>query len=417
MGMYLCVDLKSFYASVECVERGLDPMKTNLAVADPSRGKGAICLAISPALKALGVKNRCRLFAIPDNIEYITAMPRMKKYMEYSQMIYKVYLRYFSKDDIYIYSIDECFIDIESYMTLYSKNHIEIAKMVIADVLKSTGITATCGIGTNLFLAKVALDIEAKKAKDFIGYLDEEKFKRTIWFHTPITDIWNIGPGIASRLEKYNAYSLYAVSNLDEKILYDEFGVNAEYLIDHANGVEKCTLKEIKEYVPENNSLSNSQILFEDYEYEDAYLVFREMIEMNVLNLVAKGLVTSNIFLSVGYSKDCIRPTGGSMKLGEFTNSYRKLSEYFKRLFEKTTDKNHLIRRLSIGFGNVVDEKNKTVDLFTDEELEKKEHNLQQSIIKIKNKHGKNSVIKAMNIEKNATQIKRNKLVGGHNAE
>jgi len=276
MGMYLCVDLKSFYASVECVERGLDPMKTNLAVADPSRGKGAICLAISPALKALGVKNRCRLFAIPDNIEYITAMPRMKKYMEYSQMIYKVYLRYFSKDDIYIYSIDECFIDIESYMTLYSKNHIEIAKMVIADVLKSTGITATCGIGTNLFLAKVALDIEAKKAKDFIGYLDEEKFKRTIWFHTPITDIWNIGPGIASRLEKYNAYSLYAVSNLDEKILYDEFGVNAEYLIDHANGVEKCTLKEIKEYVPENNSLSNSQILFEDYEYEDAYLVLEK---------------------------------------------------------------------------------------------------------------------------------------------
>lgn len=415
--MYLCIDLKCFYASVECVERKLDPFKTNLVVADPSRGKGAICLAISPALKLKGVKNRCRLYEIPDKYEYITAMPRMRKYMEYSSNIYKVYLRYFSKDDIYVYSIDECFIDISSYLKLYNMEALKLSKMVIADVLKATGITAACGIGTNLFLAKVALDIEAKRSKDNIGFLDEEKFKRTIWFHTPITDIWNIGRGIAKRLAKYNAYSLYAVSKLDEKLLYEEFGVNAEYLIDHSKGIETCTIRDIKSYVPENNSLSNGQILFEDYEYEDAYLVFKEMVEINVLNLVSKGLVAGSIFMSVGYSKDVIKPTGGSMRLDEYTNSYKKLNEYFKGMFLSTTNKNNLIRRISIGFGCVVSEKNKTYDLFTDEMFEQKEESLQKALIEIKSKHGKNSIMKAMNLEKKATQLKRNKLVGGHNAE
>lgn len=415
--MYLCIDLKCFYASVECVERKLDPFKTNLVVADPSRGKGAICLAISPALKHKGVKNRCRLYEIPDKYEYITAMPRMRKYMEYSSNIYKVYLRYFSKDDIYVYSIDECFIDISSYLKLYNMEALKLSKMVIADVLKATGITAACGIGANLFLAKVALDIEAKRSKDNIGFLDEEKFKRTIWFHTPITDIWNIGRGIAKRLAKYNAYSLYAVSKLDEKLLYEEFGVNAEYLIDHSKGIETCTIKDIKSYVPENNFLSNGQILFEDYEYEDAYLVFKEMVEINVLNLVSKGLVAGSIFMSVGYSKDVIKPTGGSMRLDEYTNSYKKLNEYFKRMFLSTTNKNNLIRRISIGFGCVVSEKYKTYDLFTDELFEQKEENLQKALINIKDKHGKNSIMKAMNLEKKATQLKRNKLVGGHNAE
>lgn len=415
--MYICIDLKCFYASVECVERGLDPFKTNLVVADPSRGKGAICLAISPALKLKGVRNRCRLFEIPNYIEYITAMPRMKKYMEYSSNIYKVYLRYFSKDDIYVYSIDECFIDVAGYLKLYNMDAKALAKMVIKDVLRSTGITAACGIGTNLFLSKVALDIEAKRSKDNIGFLDEDVFKKTIWFHTPITDVWNIGRGIAKRLEKYNAYSLYAVSKLDEKLLYEEFGVNAEYLIDHSKGIETCTIKDIKNYIPKSNSLSNSQILFEDYKYEDAYLVFKEMVEANVLNLVSKGLVAGSIFMSIGYSKDVIKPTGGSMKLDEYTNSYKKLNEYFKHIFLKTTNKNNLIRRISIGFGQVVDEKYKTFDLFMDERFEEKEHNLQKALIDIKDKYGKNSVMKAMNLELNATQIKRNKLVGGHNAE
>lgn len=415
--MYLCIDLKTFYASVECVDRNMDPFKTNLVVADPSRGKGAICLAISPALKQLGIKNRCRLFEIPDGIKYITALPRMKKYMEYSANIYRIYLKYFSKEDVYVYSIDECFIDITSYINLYEKTSFEIAKMVIDDVYKTTGICATVGIGTNLFLAKVALDITAKHNPNNMGYLDIDEFKKTIWFHTPITDIWNIGRGIAKRLAKYNVYSLYGVAHMDEAILYKEFGVNAEYLIDHANGIETCTIKEIHNYRPENNSLSNNQILFEDYKYEDAYLAFKEMVELNVTNLVSKHLVTSHIAISIGYSKDIINPTGASMKLYEYTNSYKKLYKYFNDLFEKTTNKNELIRRIGISFGNVVDDKYKTIDLFTDLEEEKKEENLQKAIISVKTKHGKNAILKGMNLEEKATTIKRNKLIGGHNGE
>ena len=415
--MYLCIDLKTFYASVECVDRNLDPFKTNLVVADPTRGKGAICLAISPALKQLGIRNRCRLFEIPDGIKYITAMPRMKKYMEYSANIYKIYLKYFSKEDIYVYSIDECFIDITSYINLYEKSSFEIAKMVIDDVYKTTGICATVGIGTNLFLAKVALDITAKHNPNNMGYLDIDEFKKTIWFHTPITDIWNIGRGIAKRLAKYNVYSLYGVAHMDEAILYKEFGVNAEYLIDHSKGIEPCTIKEIHNYRPENNSLSNNQILFEDYKYEDAYLAFKEMVELNVTNLVSKHLVTSHIAISIGYSKDAIKSTGASMKLYEYTNSYKKLYKYFNDLFEKTTNKNELIRRIGISFGNVVDDKYKTIDLFTDIEEEKKEENLQKAIISVKTKHGKNAILKGMNLEEKATTIKRNKLIGGHNGE
>ena len=415
--MYLCIDLKTFYASVECVERNLDPFTSNLVVADPSRGKGAICLAISPALKKLGIRNRCRLFEIPDGIKYITAIPRMKKYMEYSANIYKIYLKYFSKEDIYVYSIDECFIDITSYITLYEKTAFEIAKEITNDVFSKTGICATVGIGTNLFLAKVALDITAKHNPNNMGYLDIEEFKKTIWFHTPITDIWNIGYGIAKRLAKYNVYSLYGVAHMDEAILYKEFGVNAEYLIDHSKGIEPCTIEEIHNYKPENNSLSNNQILFEDYKYEDAFLVFKEMVELNVTNLVSKHLVTSHIAIYIGYSKDTIKPTGGSMKLYEYTNSYKKLNKYFNDLFIKTTNKNELIRRIGISFGNVVDEKYKTIDLFTNLDEEKKEENLQRAIIKVKAKHGKNSILKGMNLEEKATTIKRNKLIGGHNGE
>ena len=415
--MYLCIDLKTFYASVECVERNLDPFKSNLVVADPSRGKGAICLAISPALKKLGIRNRCRLFEIPDKIKYITALPRMKKYMEYSANIYKIYLKYFSKEDVYVYSIDECFIDITSYISLYEKTSYEIAKMVIDDVYYATGICATVGIGTNLFLAKVALDITAKHNPDNMGYLDIDEFKKTIWFHTPITDIWNVGKGIAKRLAKYNVYSLYGVAHLDEKILYKEFGINAEYLIDHSKGIEPCTIKDIHNYKPENNSLSNNQILFEDYKYEDAYLTFKEMVELNVTNLVAKHLVTSHIGISIGYSKDVIKPTGGSMKLYEYTNSYKKLNKYFNDLFIKTTNKDELIRRIGISFGSVVDEKYKTIDLFTDIKEEEKEENLQKAIIKLKARHGKNAILKGMNLEEKATTRKRNKLIGGHNGE
>lgn len=415
--MYLCIDLKTFFASVECVERGLDPFTTNLVVADPSRGKGAICLAISPCLKNQGVRNRCRLFEIPDDISYITALPRMKYYIDYSANIYSIYLKYFAKEDIYVYSIDECFIDITHYLSMYKLNPKQLAKKVIKDVYDTTGITATAGIGTNLFLAKVALDIRAKHVKDNIGYLDEEEFKKTIWNHRPITDIWNVGPGIAKRLAKYGVYDLKGVSEMDEKILYKEFGVNAEYLIDHSKGFEPCTIKDIHEYVPENNSLSTGQILFEDYKYEDALLALKEMVELGVLGLVDKHVVTNVISLSIGYSDDVIKPTGGSMKLDGYTNSYAKLKDYFVNLFIKTTNKNQLIRRINIGFGNVKDEIYRSLDLFSDEEKEEKERKIQETILNIKKKYGKNSILKAMNLKEKATTTKRNKLIGGHNAE
>lgn len=415
--MYLCIDLKTFFASVECVERGLNPFTTNLVVADPSRGKGAICLAVSPCLKNQGVRNRCRLFEIPDNITYITALPRMKYYINYSANIYAIYLKYFAKEDIYVYSIDECFIDITHYLSMYRLNPKQLAKKVIKDVYDTTGITATAGIGTNLFLAKVALDIRAKHVKDNIGFLDEEEFKKTIWNHRPITDIWNVGPGIAKRLAKYGVYDLKGVAEMDEKILYKEFGVNAEYLIDHSKGIEPCTIKDIHEYVPENNSLSTGQILFEDYKYEDALLALKEMVELGVLGLIDKHVVTNVISLSIGYSDDAIKPSGGSMKLEGYTNSYTKLKEHFINLFIKTTNKNYLIRRINIGFGNVKDEIYRSIDLFSDEENEEKERKIQETILNIKKKYGKNSILKAMNLKEKATTTKRNKLIGGHNAE
>ena len=246
--IYLCIDLKSFYASVECVERGLDPLRENLVVADPSRGRGGICLAITPPMKKLGIKNRCRIFEIPDTVKYITAIPRMKLYMEYSAKIYSIYLKYVAAEDIHVYSIDECFFDITHYLPLYRKTGRQMAQMLLDAVFAETGISATVGIGTNLFLAKVALDITAKHAPDRIGILDEAMFREQIWHHRPITDIWNIGKGVAKRLEKHAIFDLYGIAHTDEKVLYKEFGVNAEFLIDHSKGIEPCTIREIKEY-------------------------------------------------------------------------------------------------------------------------------------------------------------------------
>ena len=415
--VYLCIDLKCFFASVECVARGLDPFETDLVVADPSRGNGAICLAISPSLKAKGVKNRCRIFEIPKNIDYITALPRMKLYIKYSADIYGIYLKYVSAEDIVVYSIDECFLDVTSYLKMYKLTAKELAKKIIDDVYDTLNICATVGIGTNLFLAKVALDITAKHSVSNMGYLDEDEFKKQIWHHKPITDIWNIGRGIAKRLEKYNCYDLYDVAHMDEKVLYKEFGVNAEFLIDHSKGIEPTTIKDIHNYKAKSNSMSNNQILFEDYKYDDAFLVLKEMVEMNVLELVDKHLVTNCISLFVGYSKDVIKPTGVSMTLDEYTSSYAKLNEYFIRLFKNNVDKYHMIRRIGIGFNNVIDEKYATINLFTDVKKEEKERKMQEAIIEIKKKYGKNSILKAMNLQEKATARKRNKLVGGHNGE
>ncbi|MEJ8736281.1 DNA repair protein [Erysipelotrichaceae bacterium HCN-30851] len=414
--IYLCIDLKSFYASVECVERGLDPFKINLVVADPTRGGGAITLAATPAIKKLGVPSRGRIYEIPKNIEYITAPPRMTLYMQYSATIYSIFLKFISSEDIHVYSIDESFLDITTYMSLYNTTPKQLAKMILDEIYNQTGITATVGIGTNLFLAKVALDITAKHAKDCMGYLDEDLFKQLIWHHQPITDIWMIGPGTANRLAMLGIKDLYGIAHYNEKILYKLFGINAEYLIDHAWGREPTEISDIKAYRPSSNSISNSQILFEDYNYKDAYLIMKEMVESNVLQLTEKHLVTNHISLYIGYSKNCIKPSRGSRKITNTTNSYRILLEEFKLLYRKIINPNYPIRQIGISFGNVKDEIYEQFDLFADQEDIEKEKRVQEALVHIRNKYGKNAVLKGMNFYEKASQRKRNGLVGGHNA-
>lgn len=415
--IYACIDLKSFFASVECVERGLDPLTTKLAVADPSRGSGAICLAITPALKALGIPNRCRLYQIPDNIEHIVAIPRMKHYMRCSADIYSVYLKYISPEDINVYSIDECFLDFTPYLKTYGKTPKEMAVMLMDAVYAQTGVSATAGIGTNLFLAKVALDVTAKYAKDNIGYLDEEEFKRTIWYHQPITDIWNVGRGIAKRLEKYGIFDLYGVAHFDEQQLYKEFGVNAEFLIDHAHGIEPCTIKEIHEYESQSTSISNGQILFEDYNYEDALLVVREMVDQLVLEMIEKNVSTDSISLNVGYSEHATKSSGGTRKLNNRTNSYHKLAGEFERFYHDTTKRGYSIRRLNIGLNHILDDDYAQLDLFSDPEADAREKKVQETVLTIKNKFGKNAIMRGISLQEKATAQQRNKLVGGHNGE
>lgn len=417
MKAYLCIDLKTFFASVECVERKLDLFAVNLVVADPSRGKGALCLAVSPKMKEQGVHNRCRIFEIPDNISYITAMPRMNLYMQYSADIYGIYLKYISREDIHVYSIDEAFLDVSEYLQMYSVSAKELARMILQDIYTTTGITATVGIGTNLYLAKIALDITAKHAKDNMGVLDEQLYRETLWHHKPVSDFWQVGRGISKRLEKYSVADMYDIAHMDERILYREFGVNAEYLIDHAWGREPTTIKEIKAYKSKSNSLSNSQILFEDYNYEEALLVLKEMVELNVQNLVESHRVTDHIGLYIGYSARNVKATGGSRKLSNVTNSYAYLRNAFIELYRETVNRQELVHMLSISFGNVVDEMYETYDLFTDFNALEKEKKLQLTLLNIKHKFGKNAVIKGMNLLNKATAISRNKLVGGHNAE
>ncbi len=417
MKAYLCIDLKTFFASVECVERKLDPFAVNLVVADPSRGKGALCLAVSPKMKEQGVHNRCRIFEIPDNISYITAMPRMNLYMQYSADIYGIYLKYISREDIHVYSIDEAFLDVSEYLQMYSVSAKELARMILQDIYTTTGITATVGIGTNLYLAKIALDITAKHAKDNMGILDEQLYRETLWHHKPVSDFWQVGRGISKRLEKYSVADMYDIAHMDERILYREFGVNAEYLIDHAWGREPTTIKEIKAYKSKSNSLSNSQILFEDYNYEEALLVLKEMVELNVQNLVESHRVTDHIGLYIGYSARNVKATGGSRKLSNVTNSYAYLRNAFIELYRETVNRQELVHMLSISFGNVVDEMYETHDLFTNFNALEKEKKLQLTLLNIKHKFGKNAVIKGMNLLNKATAISRNKLVGGHNAE
>ena len=416
MSKYLCIDLKTFYASVECVERKLDPFSTNLVVADETRGKGTICLAVSPKMKMLGVKNRCRLYEIPPNIKYIIAKPRMKKYIEYSANIYAIYLKYLAKDDIYVYSIDEAFLDVTNYLKLYKMNEIELAKTILKDIYNTYGLTATVGIGTNLYLAKVALDIMSKHTPTNIGYLDEELYKRKLWHHKPLTDFWQIGRGIEARLNKKRIYDMYDIAHTNPQILYKEFGVNAEFLIDHSWGKETCTIKDIKNYKTKNVSISNSQVLFEDYSFENARLVLKEMVELNSIKLVEKNLITDTISLYIGYSKNIINSTGGSMKLANYTNTYSDLMAYFLKLYDSTTNKTVPIRRIGVSFNRLVSDEAQQLSLFENQEKITKERKIELAISNIKQKLGKNAIVRGMDLENGATTILRNKLIGGHNA-
>ena len=415
MSIYLCIDLKCFFASVECVERKLDPFKTNLVVADPSRGKGAICLAISPKMKLLGIKNRCRIFEIPSNVKYITALPRMKKYIEYSANVYSVYLKYFAKEDIHVYSIDEAFMDATKYLKMYKMTPVELAKTIINDIFKTYGITGAAGIGTNMYLAKIALDITAKHSVTNIGYLDEEKYKKELWHHKPLKDFWQVGNGIERRLNKMGIHDMYDVAHTEQKRLYKEFGVNAEYLIDHSWGKESCTIADIKKYRPKNNSISNSQILFEDYPFEKARLVLKEMVEMGSLRLIESNQVTDTIQLYIGYSKDVIKATGGAQKIKTATNVYSELLKAFLSLYDRTTNRNVSIRRIGVSFSNLRETEDVQLNLFVDQEKLDRERKLELEMCNIKNRFGKNMVLRGMNYEEGATAKIRNGLIGGHN--
>ena len=495
--IYIAIDLKSFYASVECVDRDLDPLTTNLVVADASRTEKTICLAVSPGLKSYGLPGRPRLFEVvqavktvnasrrmharnrtftgkssnsaelnanPDlELDYIVATPRMSLYMKFSTDIYRIYLKYVAPEDILVYSCDEVFIDATSYLATYRMTAHELALAMIRDVLKNTGITATAGIGTNMFLSKVAMDIVAKHMsadKDGvrIAELDEMGFRRKLWSHTPITDFWRIGAGTARKLAKLGLYTMGDIAACSEKfedILYKAFGVNAELIIDHAWGWEPCTIADTRLYKPQNNSISSGQVLQRPYSYDEGAIIVREMTDLLTLDLVKKGLVTDQMVLTIGYEhisdpKELEAYSGeigqdrygryipkhahGTANLGRQTASTRLITDAVMQLYERIIDPSLFIRRVCIAACRVVPEEDAAVkdsyeqlDLFTDyEETEKmrrneeemltKEKALQKATIDIKNKFGKNAILKGTNFLEGAMTIERNKQVGGHKA-
>ncbi len=473
---YIAIDLKSFYASVECVERGLDPLTTNLVVADISRTEKTICLAVSPSLKAYGIPGRARLFEVVQkarelSLSYVTAVPRMALYIEYSTRIYRIYLRYIAPEDIHVYSIDEVFIDVTAYLSTYKMTARELAKKMVKEVLKETGITATAGIGTNLYLCKVAMDIGAKHvAPDEDGVriaeLDEMSYRRLLWNHRPLTDFWRVGRGYAGKLEENGLYTMGDIARCslgkpgdyyNEDLLYKLFGVNAELLIDHAWGWEPCTIREVKQYRPETSSIGSGQVLQHPYDAEKARLIVKEMADLLVLDLVDKHLVTDQIVLTIGYDKDSLsdpevrkkykgevttdhygrqipKHAHGTANLGRQTSSTKLVMNAVMELYDRIVDPRLLVRRVAIVAARVADEREASesqefeqLSLFTDyaeleekrkeESLEmKKEKRIQQAVLDIKKKYGKNAILRGMNLEEGAMTVQRNNQIGGHKA-
>lgn len=413
--MCMCIDLKSFYASVECADRGLDPFSTNLVVADPTRSANTICLAITPAMKALGVKNRCRIRDIPAGIEHLVAMPRMRRYMEVSAQVVSIYLRFVAPADLHAYSIDECFIEATPYLALYRTDARTLASKMMAAVREETGITATAGVGTNLFLAKLALDVLAKHAPDGIGFLDEDSFRQEMWFHRPITDVWGIGRGIAARLERMGARDLAGVCALPPSMLRREFGKNAEHLIDHAWGLEPCTIADIKAYVPRGHSLSNGQVLMRDYTPAEARTLLREMASESALELLEKHLCCSGVGLYVGFSGE--GGAAASHKLSQATSSRQALVRELLGLFDERVGAGEKIRRVNIALTGLVPEGEAQLALFGAEgEDDGAERRVAQAASAVRERFGKNALLHGTSLRSEANARERNLQVGGHRA-
>ena len=457
---YAAIDLKSFFASVECILRGLDPLKAKLVVADESRTEKTICLAVTPALKAYGIPGRARLFEVNqkvrevlrrtgEKIEFTIAKPQMAKYVEYSTKVYNVYLKYVSAEDIHAYSIDECFLDLTRYLKLYKKTARELVKTIIQDVFATTGITATGGIGTNLYLCKIAMDVMAKHVDADadgvrIAELDEMSYRRQLWSHRPITSFWQVGRGIAERLENcrlnagrgiYTMGDIARVSVKNPEALYKLFGVNAEILIDHAWGYEPCTIADIKKSKPRNRSTGEGQVLQDPYPFDKARLVVREMVDTVSMTLIAHDLVTNAMVLTVGYDRENVdkgiyhgvtvtdfygrtipKPAHGTASIGYYTSSQSVMADAVMKLFDRIVDPKLTVRRLNLVAADIVDASHEQYDLFTDVQKQEKEKKRLKAELLIKKRFGKNAIVKGMDLQEGATTIERNGQIGGHRA-
>lgn len=457
---YAAIDLKSFFASVECILRGLDPLKAKLVVADESRTEKTICLAVTPALKAYGIPGRARLFEVNqkvrevlrrtgEKIEFTIAKPQMAKYVEYSTKVYNVYLKYVSAEDIHAYSIDECFLDLTRYLKLYKKTARELVKTIIQDVFATTGITATGGIGTNLYLCKIAMDVMAKHVDADadgvrIAELDEMSYRRLLWSHRPLTSFWQVGRGIAERLENcrlnagrgvYTMGDIARVSVKNPEALYKLFGVNAEILIDHAWGYEPCTIADIKKSKPRNRSTGEGQVLQDPYPFDKARLVVREMVDTVSMTLIAHDLVTNAMVLTVGYDRENVdkgiyhgvtvtdfygrtipKPAHGTASIGYYTSSQSVMADAVMKLFDRIVDPKLTVRRLNLVAADIVDASHEQYDLFTDVQKQEKEKKRLKAELLIKKRFGKNAIVKGMDLQEGATTIERNGQIGGHRA-
>lgn len=416
---YLCIDLKSFYASCECVERGLDPLTTDLVVADPERSDKTICLAVSPSLKAKGVRNRCRVFQIPQGMEYIMAPPRMALYIRYSARIYQTMLRFVSEDDIHVYSIDEAFLDVTGYLGFHKCSARQLGERIRQAILQDTGIPATCGLGSNLYLAKVALDITAKHSPDFFGVLDEQSYQATMWDHRPITDFWRVGPGTARRLKKLGLETMGQVAlYANPERLYKELGIDAEILIDHAWGKEPVTIADIKAYRRRSHSLTNGQVLPCGYTPAEARIIVTEMLDQSCLDLVAKGLVASSVSLavhcSVGEWGQALFD-GATVRFGAPTNARSIVLPRVLAAYDRMACSDAKIHRIMIVCNDVQEEDRVQQSLFEgcDPGLER-ERQRQETILDVKRRFGKNSLVRGTDLMPKATQMERNLQIGGH---